>query len=276
MATGKKRVLALAFTSILIGLMLLSTAKAEIDIPRPSVPEFTSRYFDNVSLDKKAVLFDIKNQTFNPFYDESGTRISLNYNFRFKKHLEVEWKYYPTELNGDSAFPYFSFGALLNVPWKFEAANSSKTSASITLSILNALRRNVTEGEVDFQVQALAGHYNRVNVNSTALPAVIFHFTGEAGNWSSTQTLTIPYAPVPTVSPSSSPSSLISPKPSITAQPSVEPTLVPSFTPKESSGFLGTNLPTEYGYSLIAVVVVAIAALTLIMLRKRHSRQRAT
>jgi len=60
-----------------------------------------------------------------------------------------------------------------------------------------------------------------------------------------------------------------SPSPSPFPIPTVEPTTEPTSTPKQQSGFLGTNLPTEYGYALVAVlVIVAVAGLSLIYLKK--------
>jgi hypothetical protein len=240
----------------------------------PSVPEFTANYTDNVLQDQRAVDFTIKNQHFTQYYGENGTMISLYYNFRFKEHGEAEWRYYPTGLDGNSAFQYYSFGDLLSVPWEFSASNSSYTSVSVTLSILNALRRSVTEGEVDFQVQALVGHNDRMNTSSTPLPAVFFHFTGEASDWSNTQTVTIPYAPVATVSPTSSPSPSVPATLTPIPTPTVEPTSEPTSTPKQPSGFLGANLPTEIGYAIVAVLaVVAVAGLSLVYFRK-HRKQK--
>ena len=52
------------------------------------------------------------------------------------------------------------------------------------------------------------------------------------------------------------------PSPNITSSPSptIEPTAKPTSTPNHQSGFLGTNLPLEYGYALLAVLVVLVVA----------------
>ena len=62
----------------------------------------------------------------------------------------------------------------------------------------------------------------------------------------------------PTLSPTAtpSPSPTLSPSPS----PTSEPTKAPTSTPKQQTGFLGTNLPTEYGYAIVAVLVLAVVA----------------
>jgi hypothetical protein len=43
-----------------------------------------------------------------------------------------------------------------------------------------------------------------------------------------------------------------------TSSPS--PTIAPTSTPQKQTGFLGTNLPTEYGYAIVAVLAVAVVA----------------
>jgi hypothetical protein len=64
-------------------------------------------------------------------------------------------------------------------------------------------------------------------------------------------------SPVPSQSPSPSPS------------PTNEPTLEPTSTPNQPSSFLGTNLPTEYGYAIVAVlVIIVVAGLSLVYFKK--------
>jgi hypothetical protein len=47
------------------------------------------------------------------------------------------------------------------------------------------------------------------------------------------------------------------------------PTIEPTSTPTQQTGFLGTNLPIEYGYAIVAVLVIlVVAGLSLIYLRK--------
>jgi hypothetical protein len=65
----------------------------------------------------------------------------------------------------------------------------------------------------------------------------------------------IPFNPSPTEQP--------------TPAPTLSPTLEPTSTPKQQSGFLGTSLPLEYGYAIIAVAVIAVVALVAVTLRKR-------
>jgi hypothetical protein len=81
--------------------------------------------------------------------------------------------------------------------------------------------------------------------------------------------------PAPSSSPSIEPSPSITPSPSPsltpspTLAPTIEPTIEPTSNPKQQTGFLGTNLPTEYGYAIVAVlVIVAVAGLSLVYFKK--------
>jgi hypothetical protein len=62
---------------------------------------------------------------------------------------------------------------------------------------------------------------------------------------------------------SPSPTSMPTPKPTI------QPTLEPTSTTKQLSGFLGTNLPVEYGCAIVAVSVTTVAVgLSLVYLKR--------
>jgi hypothetical protein len=85
---------------------------------------------------------------------------------------------------------------------------------------------------------------------------------------------------LPSPSPSPSPSSSSSPEhsPSPSASPTQEPTTSPSPSPtpttKPVTGFLGTNLPIEYGYLLIAAIIaVPVIGIVLLVWFKKRKRQ---
>lgn len=66
---------------------------------------------------------------------------------------------------------------------------------------------------------------------------------------------------------------LQSPSPSPTLSPSPAPTLSliiePTSTPRQQTGFLGTNLPVEYGYAIVSVlVIILVAGLSLFCFKK--------
>jgi hypothetical protein len=78
------------------------------------------------------------------------------------------------------------------------------------------------------------------------------------------------FRPVYTSFPSSTPSS--TPLSTPTLAPTIEPTAEPSSTPKTPSGFLGTNLPMQYGYAVVAVlVIIVVAGLSLAYLKRHNS-----
>jgi hypothetical protein len=82
----------------------------------------------------------------------------------------------------------------------------------------------------------------------------------------------------PTPSPSIEPSPSVAPSPSPTSAPTIEPTteptIVPTSTPSPQSGFLGTSLPTEYGYAIIAVLIIAVVAGLSFVYLKRLRKQK--
>jgi hypothetical protein len=73
-------------------------------------------------------------------------------------------------------------------------------------------------------------------------------------------------------SPTIEPSSSAIPSPSPSPSPTLPPTIEPTSTPKQQSGFLGTSFPTEYGYAIMAVLVITVVAgLGLVYFKKRPS-----
>lgn len=80
--------------------------------------------------------------------------------------------------------------------------------------------------------------------------------------------------PSPPSTPSPPASQLLQPTSSIestSTPPLTAPTTKPTATPNQQTGFFGTNLPAEYGYAIIGATIIAVVAVTLIMLRKHHS-----
>ena len=93
-------------------------------IPKPSVPEFTIRYADysysvpptygvdeytgekrtisyGYDVINRTVLFTIKNQPFNGYYDSNGNYIQLYYHIRYKGSYGDTWSDYST-IQGNS------------------------------------------------------------------------------------------------------------------------------------------------------------------------------
>ncbi len=77
----------------------------------------------------------------------------------------------------------------------------------------------------------------------------------------------IGYGTMPTPTPSPTPS----PSPSPTLQPQASSSPIPTSKPR--TGFLGTSLPTEYGYAIVIVVAVVVIAAIALVLRRRLLKQ---
>lgn len=107
------------------------------------------------------------------------------YNFRWKGSYADDWNYYPFNPY-DSGRPYF-LGDTGAVPFA-----ASKVSDYSELSI-HFLPQHITpNGTIDIQVQALYGNFRSVPYThfiEACGPCYDFYFEGQAGGWSSTQTL---------------------------------------------------------------------------------------
>ena len=191
------------------------------EIPKPSVPEFTLKFVDNsydvpptYSIDpftgknvthdgyhvkKQSIEVRIKNQPFTPVYDENGALIvGLYYNIRFKGHYGDEWRYYPYD--PDNGYTIFSYSAT------YETSQSDYIILSLRPNIdtSGGIRLDVPEGgQVDFQMQGLTGHVDKIYTGMTGLWWVggemdhYYVFTGKTSDWSSTQTFTFENEPIP-------------------------------------------------------------------------------
>jgi hypothetical protein len=85
------------------------------------------------------------------------------------------------------------------------------------------------------------------------------------------------YLPRPTQTPPSLPPSQPSPSPQPSPSQTNNPAVTPPVTPPPSNdravpqqGFLGTSLPMEYGYAIVALIVLAVVAATGYLYYKRR------
>jgi hypothetical protein len=107
------------------------------------------------------------------------------YNFRFKRHNENEWNYYPidpTSFSGYNTYDTYSN----SVP--YQASNSDYT----TVTLPSEYFQNVpTGGEVDVQIQALIGDYKQVPYGCSAPsgPTYDYYFESTITDWNNTQTI---------------------------------------------------------------------------------------
>jgi len=176
------------FLSTVVVTVLFGTVQASANvsgIPKPSVPEFTVQQTDNNTIE-----ITIKNQ---PFDSNNTYHYSFFYNVRIKTN-EENWTDlynaedgYPTQSNSDYTVLSYRLGESAYYP-----PADYPLSPSMKVGILP------TNGQVDFQVQAMIGYRDRGVYSDGIMPYVI---KGEKSGWSNTQTLTIAESHAPTSTP---------------------------------------------------------------------------
>ncbi len=278
--TAIKRGMYLAFwTCAIIALSSIVVAFAQTSIPKPSAAEFTLKVIDSsynvqptyttdpytgksvtVSEGYRAqngtVQVEIRNQPLADGYDGSGHALALFYSIQTKGHFEGDlWDDYPSSVDGvnNNYLP---------------SSNSDFTVISLAYgNTVHSLGEFPSGGQIDFRVQAFIGYATTVQgfYYDLAMRNESYtyqNYTGQAGDWSSVQTITIPQPSSPSETPSPkptpSPSETATPSPSPSTSPytstTSQPTLEPSSTP---------NLPKE---NLTAVAVVAGALTAIIVI----------
>lgn len=188
-------------------LCIVQTSADTNELPTPSVPEFTLSYVDlsydvpptyeidqftgdNVTkqegyhVDKRSIVFKIRNQPFTSYNDTSDNEICLYYNFKFKGHFGSEWQYYPFSESGQGTRRYSAMFYVLSYESpKLAASNSEFTDITLSIPFLFGID-NPKSGSLDFQVQALIGHIDYQGDG-------FYKFEGQTSGWSDTQTITI-------------------------------------------------------------------------------------
>jgi hypothetical protein len=257
---NKKSLLSVFLTAIMLsGLILASAARfgtvqastGDSGIPKPAVPEFTLSYVDhsyyvpptygidpytgkNITISsggyvkETTIDISIKNQPF-ASYNVSGNYTSLFYNIRFKGHYEDEWQTYPMDpLDGYINASHSDY-TIVSLPyWR---------TASIPVG-----------GQVDVQVQALIGYDNQVEGYAGGWKTVFHHFTGEASDWSNTQTITISEIQTPTSPPATTPT----------------PTPTPSQEPQQTE-----QIEPIVGAAIVVAVIVVGASLLIYLIKRK-------
>lgn len=185
MAMGKK-------AYMILFLMLLTLTMANVinaqNIPKPSVPEFTVYLIGGASVSgynsTEVVINGIKiNITNQPYaFSSNDTTFVLCYDYRYKAHSAQNWE-------------ESSYSQNNNYP-----TQSNSSSTILTIQEIN-IPQQPGDIQVDFQVEAIAGHYYQTESGT-------FIFPDETSDWSPTKTITIP-RPTPTLPYPPSPSPTI-------------------------------------------------------------------
>jgi len=160
-----------------LSMLVTNLANAQ-SIPKPSVPEFTAKLISSPpesQLVNRTIELSIKNQPSISFYNIRMRVNDGNWGLLYPNSNSV-----PSQSNGEYTILSYSSG-YLDVEYQYH---------------LGYKVENLTAGyRIDFQVQAMVGSIQRVlNPNFThgQYDMYPYVFTGETGDWSNIQTITIP------------------------------------------------------------------------------------
>ena len=191
-------------TILLLVISILSMMQVEVvdanpltySPPKPAIPEFTLKYADNsYNLDgnfvqNKSIEVTIKNQP---------SVYVLCYNVKSKSHLSGNWTSY--EYYNNSSY----LTAHLFIPNRLLAWNSTFTvlvfgfEGNNGSDTYNLMLGKVNNGvQIDFQVQAYIGNWfpGKVVNATTSIEYYLLNIDA-IGDWSPTQTITIPASSIP-------------------------------------------------------------------------------
>lgn len=281
---SKSATLLLITVLVLSSLVMVGPASAQ-STAKPSVPEFTIRYADysykvppKYTIDQytgqeraismgydvvnRTVHFTIKNQPFTPYTDSNGNDITLYYRIRYKGYYGDDWSDRTYKEDEDDFIKFYD--SLV-----YPASNSSYSEILVskyyTVSGQTGGKIDIAnlpeQGLVDFQVQALIGKATLVTIDDriSGIRMHYYKFTGELGDWSDTQTISIPDGTVYT---SNSPNQPLTP--TVTASPTqnITSTFSTSTTVQLTFGGVFLVLTREQ----ITIALIATVAILLVII----------
>ncbi len=284
--TNMRKVCSIAFILALAVSSLIMVQTASASAPIPPVPEFSVKYsIDAYNVEptyktdpytgqtvieqegytgyNKTIFTEIKTSQFSSTLDTSGNWTKLYYNVRFKGHYENEWKYYPVDPQDSK-----SHG------WSYAIASQSGNTI-VTLPYWQ-IGQIFNGGTLDVQVQALIGHDDITYQGPSPIGGemTVYRFTGEVGNWSPTQTLTIGSGEVTVTETTASPTPASSTAtPTVTAPPTQNPTA--TATPQDAQINLLTGLDWERAAIVGLVVVVAVLAVGMVVMWRKMANTKS-
>ncbi len=163
-----------------------------LNYPKPSVPQFTAKLVHpQPDANETEIELTITNQ---PFDADNPNHYSLVYNVRIRTPDDENW----TDLyNAEDGYPAQSstdYTVLLYVLGEsaYYPPADYPLAPSMKVGVLP------TEGQVDFQVEAMIGYRDRGTYSNGIMPYV---FKGEKSGWSNTQTIDVSDSPTQTHEP---------------------------------------------------------------------------
>ena len=265
-----------ALLSLIIFLGFMAQLASTQTVPKPSVTEFSLKCIDE-SYDIAPTTTSSTDEytgevttTTTPGYhvDRRIIQITIEnnlgasyYNFRYKGAYGSSWTYYP--FNPDDINGYSLHNTPAEAP-PYPASTSDYTIAKLYLptSVPNGVL-------VDVQVQGLFGDFRKVHEGSIGAMMLgynttyNYYFTGQAGDWSNTQTVTIGETSTST---SPAPTALTTSTPITSQTPTVTP-IAPD-TNGDSTNLI--TLPLEIFVIIVAVVVLLAVALSVSLFRRHR------
>ena len=192
-----------------LSLLLVKPANAQSN-PAPSVPEFALKYVDlsydvaptygvdqytgktiiiddGFHVDNRSLQFTIKNQPFTPYTDPSGNQTGLYNNFRIKGAYGTDCDYYPFAPDGVTTSRYGGINGGNNTESPADLIQSNTQYTTIKIEI-PGVYRVPSNAQLDVQAQALIGY---MVPSDYMMAGHVYVFTGQYGDWSNTQTITI-------------------------------------------------------------------------------------
>jgi hypothetical protein len=187
-------------------LPMVNPANAQ-SVTKPSIPEFNVKYIDrsydtqptygvdqytgkivitkpSEHVDNRTVEITIKNERFIPFNNSNGNQINRFYDVRYKGSYSETWTTMfanQTQVAGiEAPNPYTEFG------YAIQDYSSQYTT------IIYRLPSEVTNGQMDFQVESLEGYSIETSYDAHFYYVYYgFTFYGQESDWSKTQTISI-------------------------------------------------------------------------------------
>jgi len=158
---------------------------------------------------------------------------------------------------------------------------------SVTYNTNNVALETVTDEPVSWIGYSLSGQANvtfsgnmtMIGFHEGVSPYVVVYANDSNGNMgkSDLRNFSIIHTdqpfPTPTPNQTATPVSSATIAP-VSPSPTIAPSIEPNATPIQQAGFLGTNLPVEYGYALVAaVMVVVVLSVAAIAIRRQKKVQ---
>jgi hypothetical protein len=280
MAMGKKIVLAVAFTSILLvsmmlaGLQFVKVGKASsletrsLDCLKAVLPIDFSHY--SISLNGTTPVeytFSSDGSVFLTVFQYQD-QVLDTIDLRVLSGSVIPSRAYSnlTDAAADFLLRYSTFtGGNMSALIRILSLVNETEIATGTNVILGNLRLDVGEFVVPNVVDSTFFHWTYLPDGSDVVLSFdygVFYSFQDRSHFSVQEHADAMNAAFPTLKPTL-PTSKPSPSPSPTVAPTIDPTMEPTSTPqaeKQQTGFLGTGLPMEYGYAIVAVVAIMVVA----------------